>query len=312
MVTIKNYKKTFFIFLAAIAIILTMGLAQFWVVNQQAIVVSPNNKAPAPVLTDIIEGFAPHKALYDIKMISNKSGSQIVNVEGEMFFEWLPACDAWITDHRFNLYYDYTDSPRVHAVSDFSAYETFDGAHFDFNSIKKRSGTIYSEIRGQANINQAHINKDQTHDIDIPSKATYSKPKDLEHVLDKNTFFPISHSLEMLTRAENGEKFFNAYLFDGGDEDGPAEVNSIVLGTVNALAHITPNEKINLELIKSKAYNIHLAFFETNKYAQTPEYEIEMIMHKNGIISDMIVNYPDFSVSQKLIALEKINPLNCE
>ena len=37
-----------------------------------------------------------------------------------------------------------------------------------------------------------------------------------------------------------------------------------------------------------------------------------MIFHESGIISDMLVEYQDFSVTQKLIALEKIDAVSCD
>ena len=49
-------------------------------------------------------GFVPHKALYEIRLAETKSGSQIVNISGQMFYEWKSACDAWISDHRFRFF----------------------------------------------------------------------------------------------------------------------------------------------------------------------------------------------------------------
>jgi len=41
------------------------------------------------------------------------------------------------------------------------------------------------------------------------------------------------------------------------------------------------------------------------------DYEMDVIFHENGIISDMFIEYKDFSVTQKLVALEKIKKENC-
>ena len=57
---------------------------------------------------------------------------------------------------------------------------------------------------------------------------------------------------------------------------------------------------------------MRLAFFPADENSNEPDYEIDMIFHENGIISHMDVDYPEFSVSQKLLALEEIDELKCD
>ena len=78
------------------------------------------------------EALVPHKALYDISLVATRSGSQVVNISGQMFYEWKPTCEAWITDHRFSLFYEYADSPGMRITSDFSTHETYDGNLFNY------------------------------------------------------------------------------------------------------------------------------------------------------------------------------------
>lgn len=103
--------------------------------------------AAGPDISDVL---TPHKALYDVELVAARSGSQVINISGKMFYEWKPSCDAWITDHRFNLFYEYADSPGMTVTSDFSTYEPFDGKSFDFTSRRQRDGELYEELRGHA------------------------------------------------------------------------------------------------------------------------------------------------------------------
>jgi len=143
----------------------------------------------------------PHKAIYDINLIATRSGSPIINISGKMFYEWKPSCEGWITNHRFNLFYEYADGPGRN-----------DGVR----------------------------------------KAIFSIPEDVSFDLSENTNFPMMHTVKMIQHMLNNDKFFNAIVFDGSDDE-----------------------------------------------------------HSNGVISDMEVDYDDFSVSQQLIALEKIAPISC-
>lgn len=97
-------------------------------------------------------GFIPHKALYDIKLSGKKSGSQIVNIAGQMMYEWESGCQGWTSNHKFNLIYEYADSPPMRITSDFSTYEPFEGTGFNFVAQRKRDGEIFEELRGDAQI----------------------------------------------------------------------------------------------------------------------------------------------------------------
>ena len=52
---------------------------------------------------------------------------------------------------------------------------------------------------------------------------------------------------------------------------------------------------------------MRLAFFPLNNEEAISDYEMTLVFHKNSVISDMVIDYDDFSVSQKLIALEPVS-----
>lgn len=237
---------------------------------------------------------AAHKALYDIEMISKRSGSQIVNISGQMYYEWKPGCEAWTTDHRFNLNYEYADSPAVRITSDFSTYETFDGKSFDFTSRRKRNGDVYEEVRGRAETI-----------ADGGGDASYTMPAGLKFKLEKNTLFPLAHSLGILEHARKGDRFYHAVVFDGSDDEGPVEVNTFIGEKIDGTVYAT-NPKIDTSLLESPAWKVRMAFFPMSGNETGAEYEMDVVLHENGIISDMMVEYHDFAVTQKLSALEKV------
>lgn len=251
---------------------------------------------------DIRNAMVPHKALYDIRMVARKNSSQVLNISGQMFFEWNRMCEAWTTDHRFNLEYEYADTAPINITSDFSTYETFDGTELNFNSSRKRNGHIYQEIRGMGEMPESGGK----------GEALYSMPDGLEYDLEPGTLFPMAHTLQLLDHAEDGKKFYNATVFDGSDEDGPVEINSFIGAPMNAMAGVDPNAKIDVTLINTPSWNVRMAFFPTINPEAESDYEMTATFHNNGVISDMLVEYSDFSVTQKLVALEKLVPEDCE
>lgn len=245
-------------------------------------------------------GFAPHKGLYEIKLAGTKSGSQIINISGQMFYEWQPTCGAWTSNHRFNLFYEYADTPSMQITSDFSTYETFDGKSMNFTSQKKRDGQLFEEMRGQATIEEGGA-----------GKAVFTLPKDLVYDLPEGALFPMMHSLHVIDAVKEGKKFYKSVIFDGSDQEGPVEINAFIGKSISPPAALNSSADIDATLIKSPARQVRLAFFPLNDPSATSDYEMNITFHENGVISDMLIEYDDFSVHQTLIALESL-PDSCE
>lgn len=247
---------------------------------------------PAGAVESAAKALAPHKALYEIDLIATHSGSQILNISGQMAYEWKPVCDAWVTDHRFKLFYEYADAPGMRITSDFSTYEAFDGSAFDFTSRRQRDGKMYQEIRGRADVGADG------------GKATFTMPEGVKFDLVKGALFPMGHTLDVIKHAQAGDKFFAAQVFDGSDEEGPIEINTFI--GKPATSGAAKSEKIDESLLKTKAWNMRMAVFQSASDEEESDYEMDMVFHDNGIISDMTIEYDDFSVTQKLVSLEKL------
>ncbi|HPD82885.1 MAG: cell envelope integrity EipB family protein [Alphaproteobacteria bacterium] len=263
--------------------------------NAQAMGLLEGKKAAEDV-TDLI---IPHKALYDIQMVETRSGSNVINISGKMYYEWKPSCDGWITDHRFNLIYEYADSPGMRITSDFSTFETFDGESFSFSARRKRDNTLYEELRGRATT------------ADKGGVAKFTMPDDLKFDLAKGAMFPMAHTVEMIEKARANKKFFQAVVFDGSDDEGPVEINTFIGNEINPMKEIDPSESLDMSLLNTKAWKVRMAVFPTIHAEEASDYEMDMIFHENGVISDMKIDYDDFSVTQKLVALERVQGDQC-
>lgn len=248
----------------------------------------------------LAQGLAAHKAVYDIDLVATHSGSQIINIRGQMSYEWKPSCDAWLTDHRFKLYYEYADAPGMRIISDFSTYETFDGKRLDYTSRRQRDGEMYQELRGSADV------------TDKGGRATYTMPDKLKYELAKGTLFPVSHTLELIKHAQAGDRFYNAEIFDGSDEDGPIEINTFIGKPAQVGKDLLANSKIDASLLKGKMWNVRMAVFPEKEQEEESDYEMNLSFHENGIISDMLIEYDDFSVRQKLVSLQAIPADSCD
>lgn len=247
------------------------------------------------------EMLTPHKALYEIRMRTKKSSTQIVNISGQMLYEWQPGCDAWISDHRFRLRYDYIDSPPLTILSDFSTYETYDGQELAFTSRRKRNGETFQELRG-------HV----IHDDNGGRRAIYTMPDEQTIALPEEAMFPMSHTLAVIEHAMSGSRFFNAVIFDGSDDDGPVEVNAFIARPASESDIPETGDDVDRSLLSLPAWHTRMAFFPIGDISPDPDYEMNAILHANGVISDMYVEYRDFSVRQNLVALEPVDYTPCD
>lgn len=245
-------------------------------------------------------GLVPHKALYAVKLVGTTSGSQIVNISGRMFYDWKPSCEAWISNHRFDLMYEYIDSPAMRLKSDFSTYEAFDGNDMHFTSQRKRDGQLFEEVRGHAILNAG-----------AGGIAQYSIPEGIKYDIPTGGVFPMGHTLGLIEHIKKKSKFYNATIFDGSDNEGPININAFIGKPVDVVADESGADNIDQTLLSGPAQNVQLAFFPLQQDSAVSEYEIELIFHHNGVISSMLVKYEDFTVEQTLKALEKVQPEDC-
>ncbi len=245
-------------------------------------------------------GLAPHRAVYNISMTENRSGSQIINVSGKMVFEWTSTCDAWVSKHDFDLYYDYADTPGLRVTSSYDTYEPFSGESMTFATRKFQKGRIYEEIRGQAIKNE---DGSVTVNFNEPAEETLSLPKSI--------MFPTQHTIEVISRLDRKGDFMTRSIYDGSDLEGPVEISAFIGKKV-------PADTLKLEdlvekhaLLKSPAHRARLSFFPPDLERATAEYQMDINLHENGVISNMIVEYDEFTIQQ---ALTKIQPLErqCE
>ena len=269
---------------------------------------------PAVVLAALLSGAAPasggeavlatHRSLYNFKMTSVDSGAGITDVNGKMYYEFDDVCDAWTTDQRFTLEYHYPERRPMETSSHFVSWESKDQNRFSFNSERQEGGETAELLRGS--VERAG---------DGTSKADYVRPDDLSFDLPAGYLLPSGHTMEIIRHAEAGDRFFSAVLFDGTDAEGPVEINTFIGKSVTAdeIRKIAAdNAKIDVSLLSPKAWHVRMAVFPLrDKDNITPSYEMDLILHDNGVVSYSLVDYKTFKIAQILTALETIPAKNC-
>lgn len=246
-----------------------------------------------------------HKALYTFKLVSAESGAGLEDVNGKLYYEQDSTCDAWTTEHRLTTVYNYAESEPVTDTDRYTSFESKDGQQFSFNADSQENDGDTEQLRGTVE-----------RDASGTAKAVYSRPDGTAYDLPAGYFLPTGHTMEIIRHARAGDHYFSAVMFDGTDADGPVEIGTFIgkKATPEELKKIAgANPKIDRALMSPDAWHVRLAVFPLKDKAESePAYEMDMILHDNGVVSYALIDYKAFVIEQDLAALEKIPAKKCD
>lgn len=278
-----------------------------------AALAGPAPATPGP-LPPASANVVPHRALYDISLVRSSSNSQVVSASGKMSFEWVDACDGWITNQRYDLSYSYRDGDDVQIRNDFVSWEAKDGNKLQFHVRKLVNGDLDEAIEGSAERSGGQV------------VAHFTQPEEKDIPLSPETLFPTAHTLQLMQAVQHGPNLLFRKLFDGSDMDSGVSVNAVIsktpaAGKAEDAADKLPTQKtadggegkkaIDSKLLASPAKSVSLAFFANGGGDASPEYEMSFDLHENGVASSMLMNYGDYVLSARLLALEPLPPGGC-
>lgn len=250
--------------------------------------------APAPAKVAI----APHRAIYNMALGSVKSGTNISDVSGKMFFEWNDTCEGWAVQQHLELKLVYSEGDETNISSTVVTWESKDGKSYNFNVRRLTNDKETENYRGKATMG------------DEGGKVTYSIPKDKTLDLPPDAIFPSMHTEYIIKKALEGEKLFTRKVFDGSDEEGIADVSAFISPIQDETADTAPTLR-DSPLLKKPGWNVRLAFFKIKSETGEPDYEMNMPLLTNGVAKSMHIDYGDFSVTGVLENLEELPAPGC-
>ena len=135
--------------------------------------------------------------------------------------------------------------------------------------------------------------------------AVGERPKGKKFHLPKGWIFPTEHVVQLIERAEAGEKRLFRVVFDGASLDGPLEVNAIIGSLIKG------NKDGEEALTNRPSWRMRLAFFPVKASASVPDYELGVRLFDNGVAEDFVLDYGDFTVLAKLEKIEVLPQPSC-
>jgi len=245
----------------------------------------------------------PHRASYLLTLGHNLSGSDVVNVQGVMAYEFADACDGWTTSQKARLKFFYDDGRTDEVGWNLNSWESKDGKRYRFFMRNLDGDNVTSEYKGEA-------------EMPTPGQAglvRFETPAQKRLALPRGTLFPTGHSIALFRHLAAGDPTFLATVFDGSDDKGPMEISAALAGSSKPAAE---QAKLSPLLSSGPIYRLSLAFFAPQGEATagdeaTPQQEQSVSIYANGVIDRMTLDYGSFTVDAVLKKLEGLPAPGC-
>jgi hypothetical protein len=232
---------------------------------------------------------ASHRAVYDLSLRESEQGGGIENVRVES------GCEGYVTNQRMVVELRNVEGGSV--VSDFhmSTWESRGGDTLRFSTSNVLNGQQVDHFDGTA-VKQVDngtvIFKDQTKD---------------NMVLPRDVIFPTAYTQQILKSAQEGKNLVSAKIYDGNGHEGLQD-SLTVIGKKGKTDTAAFGQK---EMHDMSFWNIQQTYFNLEAQTNEPDYEVGLRIFENGVASDLVLKYKDFSMNGQLVELEFLTAAEC-
>jgi len=250
--------------------------------------------APAHTVTGPI-ALASHRAQYEVTLATTRPGG-VVAVHGRTVLEFRDACTGWTTTQRFIA--DMTDGKGSDMHSDFivSASEDKPGKIIRFKIKNLVNGKTTQRFEGTGMLAAAG------------GEVRLTSPAGQRFALPNDTLLPTQMTLAVLRAATHGVRGFHQTVFQGGDRNDLYDT-AAVIGKPVPKAKLADDRRADPAGLLNgvQAWPTLVSYFPHEGDNERADYEIAYRLYANGIISQMTMIYPNFTMKAELVKLEKLS-----
>ena len=248
---------------------------------------------------------APHRAVYDLKLLRAPGKRQVEAVRGRILYDFSGSpCEGYVLQFRQVSELDSGEGKT--ALSDLraSTWEEGDAKAFRFNSTNYLNQRPVEAADGHADRDAAGVT------------VQLAKPDAKSFKLGADTVFPAEHMRRIIEAARAGTTILEFPVFDGSENGEKVFDTLTVIGR-----SIPPDEKKPTDASAAYPALAHLArwpvrisyFDRANESGErTPVYSIGFEMYENGISRALSLDYGDFVVGGEMSQLELKDAKACQ
>jgi hypothetical protein len=243
-------------------------------------------------------GLVPYRAQYDVSLARTQPGG-MVTAHGRTVVEFRDACTAWTLSQRFIT--DMTNAKAESFRSDFyvASSETKDGRIMRFKLRDAVNGKITQRVAGTGTFasigGQVKLTTQRGHDFPLPV----------------GTAMPTQFTLALLHAAANGSGHVRQTVFQGGDSTNLYDAVATIGKQVSVMRLADDSAADTAGLLKGHvAWPAIISYYPHDADEKPPDYEMAYRLYDNGVISQMSLIYPNFTLRADLVKLERL-PGSC-
>lgn len=248
--------------------------------------------APAVAAAPAVE-LLSHRAAYRLSLARAESGSGLEQVRGGLVLEWRAACDGWLSQQRLGFIADAGDGPGFSYDVRFSSWESRDSTQLRFNVRSFDGPKMGEEFRGRAKLlapggaGTAHYQIPDGEDVSLPA----------------GTIFPTEHVADLIAAAQAGEQILSRQVFDGSGEDALTKATAVIGAGKQSALPSGGDEELR--------WPVSIAYFTMNGDDTLPEFEIAFDLSAGGVLSNVRLDYGEFTLKAELEKLETFARPDC-
>lgn len=243
-------------------------------------------------------GLQPHRIAYEVTLDPARSPGNFADARGLMVLEFTGnACDGYATNFRQVTDLAGADGDRRQLDFRVNLWEGEQGKRFRFAMRNTVNGRLTRDADGEATRNR-----------DGSIAVRMKKPRGQRSDLDGAALFPSAMTLDLIAAAQAGKRSFSAQLFDGSEGgekvyDVAATIGGPLAGERQGRLEPVMRGK-NLDQLAR--WPITVSYFETTPGDRVPVYRMKSITFANGVLSDLVFEFPEFSLAARAVRYEEL------
>jgi hypothetical protein len=255
--------------------------------------------APAP---DGIE-LQPHRIVYEVSLGPKSGNSSFSSARGLIALEFTGnACDGYATNFRQATVIGDADGGSRNLDFQINLWEEGSGKSFRFTVNNKVNGATTRNADGVAR-----------RVADGSISVTMTRPKGSKGDFDGAVSFPTAMMIDLIRVAQKGERRFDARVFDGSEGgekiyDTIATIGPKMEGDRNA--RLEPAMRGDA-LDSVPRWPVSIAYYENVPGDRVPVYTLRSVTFANGIVSDLLFEFADFSLVARATRYEPLKTEAC-
>lgn len=245
----------------------------------------------------------PHRIAYEVSLGPKSGNSTFTAASGLIALEFTGnACKGYETNFRQATLLADADGGNRQLDFRVKLWEDGGGKSFRFSVLNQINGQTTRNAEGEAR-----------RVADGSVSVSMKRPRGGRGDFDGGISFPSAMMVDLVRAARAGKRQFDAKVFDGSE--GGEKVYQTI-GTIGEKLEGERNKRLEPvmrggDLDSVPRWVTSIAYFDNTPGDRLPVYTLRSVTFANGVLSDLVFEFPEFSLVAKAVRYEPLQGEAC-